>query len=486
MLSIHSAKKNLAESIRSSERLHLPFEPETPEQDRLLLAALRAATSWEQLGIISMSMSPRFGFLQAPIAPLVEDQAVGVHDTVGLQFNVGVTGWYWTYGLSEDGTVGFLFIVTRYPTKANGTAQTTFYGISGYVIQAGTATPFSDYHTPITCPAAYTTPAPGAVNILFDLSACQHNPAVHLTAATFSGTQDFQTMKVTFNFKNGASYASTATSTYPGVYRGRNACVPACFFGTGTLYWSLTYQTGVFSNLTTDTHSKTVGWFDHQWVGSSLRNAGLRFLLTSLQLTQAPPGDGWMWFTLQPSDRRQYSLLVPHITQRERVKATSVGATHAAQESMYVNGVLQDQDGRTSTVTVLAVQDGFPRTVRVVVQDGTTYILDAVSDGRATFFNGSLVLESVSLLYLEDVSGARTRVGVGLIEAIGTTDAAADKRRGYKIAGLPPSPSPLDSGTIPAANTMDTVLLLVFVPVAVAAIIIGSVLLAVYVKPKKK
>ena len=109
-----------------------------------------------------------------------------------------------------------------------------------------------------------------------------------------------------------------------------------------------------------------------------------------------------------------------------------------------------------------------------------------MSDGRATFFNGSLVLESVSLLYLEDVSGARTRVGVGLIEAIGTTDAAADKRRGYKIAGLPPSPSPLDSGTIPAANTMDTVLLLVFVPVAVAAIIIGSVLLAVYVKPKKK
>lgn len=477
-LTLSTAKQNIATTIQAYKSLKIPFEPLQNESDAAITKLLPLAKTWPQMSVLSMAMSPRFGFLQNPILPLPSNEIEGVQNTVGFQFNEGSTGWYWMYGLSNDGATGFLLLITRFQTKGQGTAADSFYGLSGYVVQNHVAMPYSTYHTPIACPASYTATSDG-VSMIFDLTDTRDDPNVMLAAVTFAITDGSKTIRVALRFKSNESFSSVVTSTYNGVYRGVGACVPACVAGAGTKYWSFTYQTGQFTNDNTKTSTSIVGWFDHQWVGVSIRNPFYRFVSSAASLSQPPKGDGWMWFTLQPSAELQYSLLIPHVTQRERVQATAVHATHTAEETQYNNGVAVL--GRFARVEILNVACGFPSLVGVTVQNGTRYLLKAVTDGRITVYNAALTLESLALLYVETKDETTpTLVGVGAIEAIGVTNMKTDEVRKAELFA-PYDASGLQAlSTLSAKETPDTVAAIVVAALVLVLIIVGCILAIVF------
>ena len=147
---------------------------------------------------------------------------------------------------------------------------------------------------------------------------------------------------------------------------------------------------------------------------------------------------------------------VTFATQRERVAATALHATHTAEETQYNNGVAVL--GRFAKVEILNVACGFPSLVGVTVQDGTRYLLKAVTDGRITVYNAALTLESLALLYVETKDKTTpTLVGVGAIEAIGVTNMKTDEIRKAALFAPYDASGLLALSTLSAKETPDTV-----------------------------
>jgi len=192
---------------------------------------------------------------------------------------------------------------------------------------------------------------------------------------------------------------------------GPNGCMP-CVGGAGTNYWSMTYLTG--STSTTKPDTEILGWLDHQWVSSSIRNPFMRATAAAMNTFYTAPQVSWIWLTLQVSPDLQYMVAMQ--LEGEAAVAQLFAADAPPSRAYAVcftkGSPLYDV---LSTIQVLETwQDmaRMPSRVRVSV-DGTTYILQTFIDGRVTLSNGSINQEAIAVLF--DAAGTE-QLGLGFIE----------------------------------------------------------------------
>ena len=112
----------------------------------------------------------------------------------------------------------------------------------------------------------------------------------------FSITQNEINGKIKINKK---IFSFNAIPKSNAVYNGRNGCVPICFGGVGTNYWSFTnLQLTIKEN--TENKQLGLGWFDHQWISSGVPNGFWdQFLFGLINDNKSKIGLKWIWLAMQ-------------------------------------------------------------------------------------------------------------------------------------------------------------------------------------------
>ena len=94
-------------------------------------------------------------------------------------------------------------------------------------------------------------------------------------------------------------------------YNGPNGgCVPKCFGGMGTLYWS---YTNPICNITNGQklENSGIGWFDHQNKNVGIPHGTLNQILYSFIIGGTIPiSTSWLWLTLQLEDRQYMGYIM--------------------------------------------------------------------------------------------------------------------------------------------------------------------------------
>jgi hypothetical protein len=402
MITFERAKLNLLNSMNDVAKLRLPFLDTDEDADRAVRRAIVCAKTWTELGVAGNQISQNFGFLQKPIVPLETYTT-----TIPMQFDTGRVGWYFLYGMSSDGGTGFLLNVFRYPTTPFATAADTYYCVFGYVVTDFETKPFSMYGYPIYAPGVFTHDVENDV-VTLDIQCAEDDANIYLRSVHIClDASSAKRVCADIAFKNKQQHGYVFTSAQSGFLEGEKGCVP-CVEGAGTNYWSLTYLQGRDA---TDAH--LVGWFDHQWVSSSVRSTPLRAVLSIKNTFYAEPQVAWMWLTLQVTPNLQY-MVATQLTSEASIARLLAHAPIQANAVRFLNGV--PTYNVPATIEVLETWKGTaatPSKVRVTIKNATAYVLQTFIDGRVTLGNGGINQEAIAVLF----NAAETeRIGTGFIE----------------------------------------------------------------------
>lgn len=101
---------------------------------------------------------------------------------------------------------------------------------------------------------------------------------------------------------NGKIFSFNAIPKSNAVYNGRNGCVPICFGGVGTNYWSFTdLQLTITENRENRENTELgLGWFDHQWISTGVPNGFWKqFLFGLINDNKSKIGLKWIWLAMQ-------------------------------------------------------------------------------------------------------------------------------------------------------------------------------------------
>jgi hypothetical protein len=259
-------------------------------QDRLAL--IEGATNLRQLNLVagpSLAM-PQYSSGYDGIAPLGTNGSVKY--PVCMQFTQSPAGWLGLYGTTK--TTRYAFGVMRFsisPDPHAHTAEKVFFNVTGAFDDG------SGWH-PIpqnVGPATYSCEENGVTTFTYS----QQEDGVIAEFRidenkNMSGTVSYEAKSYTFN----------NTPNEAPKYEGKNGgCVPVCFGGIGTSYWSYTNMEASMINKRGQLETG-IGWFDHQWINTGVP-VKLLYRWAFLNLTPTPDFPSplqWLWLATQITD----------------------------------------------------------------------------------------------------------------------------------------------------------------------------------------
>ena len=267
-----------------------------------------------------------------------------------FDFESSPTGWIGIYGQTK--TYRLTFGVARNtltPSKDGSTSILSFFGGIGSKKSDGTETwtPFkilfpgtSQYFSQTE--STIKINLPGNNSLLVDLNA----------KPVFKG--QINTGKKSFTF--------SANPQNSAVYNGKNGCVPVCFGGIGTSYWSFTSLALTLNN------EKGLGWFDHQWVSwgvpKGLIPQFLYGLITKGKVKTAPK---WIWLGIQKTSDllttdEQYQTTVSIDSGIKKGESLDTGFIH------YSKGKVTNYSQKGS-IEITDMVQGFPVILKLTVNN---------------------------------------------------------------------------------------------------------------------
>ena len=276
------------------------FEPVSSEQYTIVKNALEKCVDYNQLQALSALIPyPSKGLegvkpLEYPLQPYNP-----------FQFEVGTSGWYWSYATFEKVCATYMIVRLELGNK-NVRKQfdlklgsTTLYLCAWGIGRDGNWMNNDLTILPGNYDADYTTG-------YFKLKCFDEKKNEKKTY-----TLEFSQGKYTFTCINNYNFGVIITSTVvkPGCINGKNGCVPACISGIGTDYWSYP-QLQCTMTLDEEIFKGGVGWMDRQWMKSGdPKNVLLKSVANIATLRPIQWGLGkYVWITIHDNNNTQYMV----------------------------------------------------------------------------------------------------------------------------------------------------------------------------------
>ena len=336
-----------------------------------------------------------------------------------FEFDQSAGGWYFMYG--EAGSMRFTYLIFRTAVSVtkHGADDVIYSVVGGFDdgIKGWVPIPLN------ASPAKYSC-TDGKVEFTYNSSNVSSTFSISNDKnRVINGTVSPTTTKTPSNIPN---FSFILNAQEAGKYNSANGgCVPICFGGAGTSYWSYTKMTCTISNKTTSSNPKInqgTGWFDHQWLSGGIP----RGLFQQLLYSWTTGGDTqlrWLWFTMQLDDGRQFMGSVVGIKEsRLPLKKGDSFTTHL---SKYHKDDLRYGIKTTLKVleTVKYEEYTFPTSYEIKTSEGETFYLTTSNKHKSTGSGGfdivNLPIGSVNWegpgVVTSSVSGKP--IGTGFLEA---------------------------------------------------------------------
>ena len=213
---------------------------------------------------------------------------------VAFQFDQTPTGWYGVFAQTPEFALTYgLFRSTLAPSTG---PETSVMCVTGGLFHKTTAR-WYPFRTLFSGKGAYSVSGE-TVSVRVDASTFL---TVDGDAGSVEGRVDIPSFGV-FSFR--------VVSRAAAVLNGKGGCVPVCFGGVGSSYWSWTNMEATLcpGQLEQDSCSAVgaesgIGWFDHQWITSGVPRTWLtRFLFGTLSVGKRVTPLKWIWFAIQQTD----------------------------------------------------------------------------------------------------------------------------------------------------------------------------------------
>ena len=353
------------------------FEPVSSEQYTIVNNALEKCVDYNQLQALSALIPyPSKGLegvkpLEYPLQPYNP-----------FQFEVGTSGWYWSYATFKEVNVCATYMIVRLELGNKNVRKqfdlklgsTTLY-LCAWGIGRDNKWRNNDLTIlPGNYDADYTT---GDFNLT-----CQDQNKKETYTLNFSDN------KYTFTYLNNSdkaieSITITSTVVKPGCINGKNGCVPACISGIGTDYWSYP-QLRCSMSLKPDNWADGVGWMDRQWMKSGdPKNVLLKSVANIATLRPIQWGLGkYVWITIHDENNTQYMVyaVVNNIEIKKNLDITKQAKViKYSPDGTCTNTLKVDQLKITDVMMVEKTSTVYPTKYTVQIEnrtynvDGTKY-----------------------------------------------------------------------------------------------------------------
>lgn len=403
-----------------------------------------SATTYSQIVTLSLMRPPQQTLSYAGMQPWEGKP----EDHFCMDFEASPLGWYFMYG--HGAKLRFTFMVFHIGVDPSAHGLQLYSVVGGYDAGQG--------WIPIPQnggPASSYSCDKNRVNFTYEDKHAK-------VKAGFMG-QPGQDLKGYFATNNSDTFNFTITPTQGGQFNGEKGCIPGCFAGLGTLYWSYTNPTCTMTyEDVTDTGK---GWFDRQTILGGIPHGTINQLLYSFLISGAPPGSiSWLWLIIQLTNSNTQYMFFPVIKQKQL--PLKVGDTLTAICNKY-------QDGKASykipckikvlTTTSVAAPGGgytmtFPTSYSITVEQ-QTYILSTSANNHKPDVvympSGSFNWEGPGIVK----NSKGERIGSGFLEANGLLpDSAARKVNLLQFPGSSlPDQAPLSRRAVFIAVALLTV-----------------------------
>jgi len=428
------------------------------DKDRLnvQIDAVHQADNVTELGALATLPTPNKNMGYTPIQPLTEAPEL----STCIPFGQGTIGWYFMYGQMEGQNnfhAAFTVILFRIELAAPEVVadmqiaprKSVLWSLAGGVgfhrprshKEHKTRTKTPDEKQPELEEEWYALPysntrgeyeCTGEHTFRVELNA---KDAPHLKEFTLISPKagDFRiNLKYTTHKGRTVALKARLNNQRPATYNAPDGCVPVCYAGVGTLYWSytrmLTEARIKFPPFEAPKQfSQGLGWFDHQWMASGFMNNTLTRLTRKVQgLVTRPRLPRWIWLNLQFYEPKTQWMIVKHLNgplaEDQVLTADMVnlydekGAHYETDLTVHikvvqVHAVISETSGRSMFYPVK-----YAITIPDDTEDGgTTYIMKADFGNSVIYLpNGNMNWEGSGSLWNADET---KRLGNCFLEA---------------------------------------------------------------------
>ena len=269
-----------------------------------------------------------------------------------FNFESSPTGWIGIYGQTNSYRLTFgLMRTTLTPAKDGSTSIMAFFGGVGEKQSDGSET-WTRFKILFPATSQYFSQTDTTIKV--NLGNKNSFTADLNTKPIFQGQ---------INIK-GKLFTFTGQPQAKAVYNGKDGCVPICFSGIGTSYWS-------FTNLAlTLNKEKGLGWFDHQWISSGVPQGLIpQFLYGLITKGKVKTAPKWIWLAMQKTSdllttNEQYvgSIILNSVIKKgDKLDAVFVH---------YLNGEVLNYSEKGS-IEVLNLIQGYPVDLKLNIGDQT-------------------------------------------------------------------------------------------------------------------
>ena len=357
-------------------------------------------TTLQQLATVSTVPSWFTGTNFSGIYPL--DGEPETH--LNFDFMSSQTGWVGIYGQTKNYRLTFgIFRNTLSPSVDGSASIMSFFGGIGWKDDKGHENwvPFKTLFVGIP---PYFSQTDKSITVTIDSN---NWFKIDLDSTpVFSG-------KVTID--KGPTCLFNASPNTKAIYNGKDGCVPICFGGVGTNYWSFTdlkLEINVIPPLEHSTDSETgLGWFDHQWISSGVpRGLVDQIVFGLLNKGNIKVGMKWIWLAMQKTDdlivsTEQYAGSVFFKSNVKKGDVINGSFVH------YVNGKVVNYTEQ-STVTIMGIFQGYPVILHVKIGD-VEFDISPLGDA---INNVQLINDTQNWEGPSTIMQGKTKWGVGFME----------------------------------------------------------------------
>jgi len=369
-------------TVRNSGTVISPIiEEELTRQLKLV----KKTTTLQQLATVTTVPSWFTGSGFSGIHPL--EGAPETH--LKFDFMSSQTGWVGLYGQTKN--YRLTFGLARNTLTPGGTSIMSFFGGIGWKDSTGHEN-WAPFKILFTNTPPYFSQTDKSITTTID----ENNWFEINSDFLFSG-------KVTI--LNGPTCTFKASPNINAVYNGKKGCVPICFGGVGTSYWSFTdlkLEIDIVQPRGYSMSETGLGWFDHQWISPGVPRGLINQILFGLETNgKRKVGLKWIWLAMQKTndlvtstEQYQGTIVIDHVVKK--------GDVLKASFIHYVNGKVEDYT-KQGTVTITDFVEGYPVILHLKIGDdefdmsplgdavNTVLLLNDTKnwEGPATVMNGS-------------------------------------------------------------------------------------------------
>ena len=291
-----------------------------------------------------------------------------------FDFETTNLGWYFMYG----STISYRFTLMIFHVGLNGkNPERALFSIVG-------GCDVGDGWKPIPqngAPAFYNCDKEQNVSFKYNANGIIANFDRSAKSNQMSGSFSYS-----YNSKP-VNLSFTLTPKQKAVYNGPDGgCVPLCFGGLGTLYWSYTNPTCTITvgkttqgPGTSGTKDAGLGWFDHQNLSGGIPHGTVNQILYAFGMGgKVPSPVSWLWLTLQLKDK-QYAGSITGIEDKLPLKE---GMEFPIELIKYTkDGVEYNIKG---SVKIMKTSSVFVKSVKYTMVFPTTYEFTIPNEDKLT------------------------------------------------------------------------------------------------------